>query len=160
MPLRNSPSELDSPSPPEGQGLKKIFTVEEANATLPLVQAIVSDLSELARSVVDRKQRISHLSAGRNLQDHAARENDLYSQELAQVERDLDQDTDKLNAYIVELRELGVEPKGAIEGLVDFPALHRGRIVFLCWKLSEPEILHWHEVDGGFSGRRPITSLE
>ena len=42
------------------------------------------------------------------------------------------------------------------EGLVDFPALHRGETVLLCWQLGEDEIRYWHSVEGGFAGRRPL----
>ena len=33
-----------------------------------------------------------------------------------------------------------------------------GRVVYLCWKLGEPEILFWHEIDGGFRNRQPLTA--
>ena len=57
-----------------------------------------------------------------------------------------------------ELRDLGVEPKNGPEGLVDFPSLLDGRVVYLCWKLDETEVAHWHEIDGGFAGRQPLTA--
>ena len=53
---------------------------------------------------------------------------------------------------------LGVEPKGAVDGLVDFPSMMDGRIVFLCWKLGEAEVTHWHELDAGFSGRQSLVA--
>jgi hypothetical protein len=63
-----------------------------------------------------------------------------------------------LQEYVEELRHLGVEPKGAVEGLVDFPCQIDGRIVLLCWKLGEPEVLYWHDLDTGFAGRQPLTA--
>jgi len=44
-------------------------------------------------------------------------------------------------------------------GLIDFPAVHQGREVYLCWKLGEKQIVAWHEVDAGFSGRRDVKEL-
>src|SRR6476620_8376495 len=41
-------------------------------------------------------------------------------------------------------------------GLVDFPALHEGEEVLLCWQLGEDEVAHWHRVDEGFAGRKPL----
>ncbi len=32
-----------------------------------------------------------------------------------------------------------------------------GRLVYLCWKLGEPEVLYWHELDAGFAGRQPLV---
>ena len=51
-----------------------------------------------------------------------------------------------------------MEPKGAVEGLVDFPAEMDGRIVYLCWKLGEPEVLHWHDLESGFAGRQSLVA--
>jgi hypothetical protein len=45
-----------------------------------------------------------------------------------------------------------------MEGLVDFPSLMDGRIVYLCWRLGEPEVLHWHELKSGFAGRQSLTA--
>jgi hypothetical protein len=130
----------------------KIFTVEEANKTLPLVRAIVSDITTLSREVMERRHRLNHLSAGRDLES-----DDVYSEELAEIEKDLERDMQRLKEYVQELRQLGVLAKGA-DGLVDFPAMMDGRLVYLCWKLGEPEVLYWHDVEAGYAGRQPLTA--
>ncbi len=131
----------------------KLFTIEQANAMLPLVKAITSDLAGLATEVMDRRHRLAVLTAGRELKP-----GDPYADELAQTEAEIEQDIVRVQEYMAELRALGVEPKGAMEGLVDFPSLLDGRIVFLCWRLGEPEVLHWHELDAGFAGRQSLTA--
>lgn len=138
-------SDADRPS--------KLFTVEQANAILPLVRAITADLVQLSREVMDRRERLALLSAGRK-----ATAKDPYTEELAQIEEELDKDSEQLQAYVDELRELGVEPKSGPEGLVDFPCLMDERIVLLCWKLGEPEVTHWHELDAGFAGRQSLVA--
>ena len=135
------------------QDEKKLFTVDEANAALPLVRAIVKDLAELSREVIERRQRLQHLSPGRSSDDE-----DPYSSELAQIEEELEKDSRRLQEYVEELRELGVEPKNGPEGLVDFPSLMDGRVVYLCWKLDEPEVAHWHDLEAGFAGRQALTA--
>lgn len=137
----------------EGYHPKKIFTVEDANRALPLVRAIVSDLAELSRDVVGRRQRLNHLTAGRDIQA-----GDPYDDELAQMEKDLEKDTVRLQGYVEELRQLGVEPKNGPEGLVDFPSMMDGELVLLCWKLGEPEVLYWHRKEDGYAGRQPLTA--
>ncbi|MBI2827433.1 MAG: DUF2203 domain-containing protein [Planctomycetia bacterium] len=132
---------------------RKTFTVESANAALPLVRAIVSDLAQLSREVVERRDRLSLLLAGRERGSQ-----DLYGEELTQIEEELEKDSRRLQEYVEELRQLGVEPKNGPEGLVDFPAVMDGRPVYLCWKLGEPEVLHWHDLDAGFRGRQPLTA--
>lgn len=132
---------------------RKLFTVESANAVLPLVKAITSDLVQLSREVIERRERLALLAAGRS-----GKGKDLYSEELAQIDEELEKDTERLYGYVEELRELGVEPKNGPDGLVDFPSMMDGRVVFLCWKLGEPEVLHWHELDAGFRGRQSLTA--
>lgn len=131
----------------------KFFTPEEANARLPLVRAITRDWAQLSRDVVERRERLEHLLSNRPKDGR-----DLYRDELSQIEQELDKDALALQEYVRELRDLGVEPKNGVEGLVDFPAMMDGRPVYLCWKLDEPEVLFWHELDTGFRGRQPLTA--
>jgi hypothetical protein len=50
--------------------------------------------------------------------------------------------------------------KDVEEGIIDFPALYRGRVVDLCFRLGEERIGYWHEIATGFAGRRPISEFE
>jgi hypothetical protein len=135
---------------------EKLFTLEQANAALPLVRAICTDLSALSREVLERKERLSWLLNGRPAEQR--RSEDPYRSELEHIQQELERDTERLQEYIAELRHLGVEPKNGLEGLVDFPALMDGRIVYLCWKPDEPEVQWWHELDAGFVGRQPLLA--
>ena len=130
----------------------RLFTAQEANATLPLVRAIVQDITQLAGELVGRRERLSLLLARNRHQPQ-----DLYGEELAQIEEVLERDSRQLREYAEELQALGVELKSALEGLVDFPAMREGRRVCLCWKLGEAEVAHWHELDAGFQGRQPLS---
>jgi len=131
----------------------KRFTVDQANSMLPLVKAIVTDVSQLYSELVDRQQRLDHLLAGR---DREA--GDPYSDELREMEGQMERDRLRLREYVQELQELGVECKDPGRGLIDFPSEMDGRTVYLCWMLGEPEVLHWHELDAGFAGRKPLTA--
>jgi len=133
----------------------KLFTLDDANRSLPLVRAIAQDMSELARGIAERRQRIRMLAFARR--DSRA---DLYLEELVEIEEQLDAEERRLDEFARELVELGVEPKNAIEGLVDFPAERYGQIVYLCWKLDEPKVLYWHELQAGFAGRQSIRLAE
>lgn len=132
---------------------KKLFTVEEANAMLPLVRAIAKDLSSLSRTVIERRERLAHLLDGRE-----ADEDDPYAEELAQMGKELEKDNLRLQGYVDELLVLGVEPKNGPEGLIDFPSEMDGRAVYLCWRLDEPEVLFWHELEAGYAGRQSLTA--
>jgi hypothetical protein len=131
------------------------FTAASANRMLPLVRAIVQDIVELSRDLQEREQRLDDLrvadsGAGR-------RDGDLYSEEVEQMQRDIEHDSERLKGYVRELEKLGVEFKDPVKGLVDFPTVIDGKDAFLCWRLGEPEVGFWHPLDGGFLSRRSLT---
>jgi hypothetical protein len=132
---------------------KKYFTVAEANARLPLVRAIVRDIGDLARALQERQERLARVQPPER-QTLA----DAYREELEQAQADMARDHDRLREYEQELRTLGVVLKDHFLGLVDFPARINGREVYLCWKLDEPEVAFWHELDAGFAGRKQIPA--
>jgi hypothetical protein len=61
-----------------------------------------------------------------------------------------------LRKAIEAVQEMGCLIKDLDTGLIDFPTLFRGREVYLCWKLGEPDIGFWHGVEEGFAGRKAI----
>jgi hypothetical protein len=63
-----------------------------------------------------------------------------------------------LQESIESITQLGVQVKDLNTGLVDFPTLYRGEEVLLCWRLGEPAIGHWHGLEEGFRGRKPIDT--
>ena len=50
----------------------------------------------------------------------------------------------------------GIDVKDISTGLVDFPSIREGRVVFLCWRMEEETISHWHELETGFAARQPL----
>jgi hypothetical protein len=133
----------------------RYFTVDEANATLPLVRAITRDLMEKIHEMVQTRTRLDFLKS-----QHRGESASIYQDELMSIEHTLEEEAQGLDRYVQELLELGVEPKGLIEGLVDFPALREGQPVYLCWKYDEPSVMYWHRTDDGFAGRRPIETFD
>ena len=77
-----------------------------------------------------------------------------------ELEQKLEKFLDRLQVLVDELSNAGVELKDFQMGLVDFIGRHQGRDVYLCWKLGEASITHWHELDAGFAGRQPVSLLD
>ena len=57
-----------------------------------------------------------------------------------------------------ELEEMGAVLKDPRRGLVDFYGRVDGRAVWLCWRYGEETVTHYHALDEGFAGRKPIEA--
>lgn len=51
---------------------------------------------------------------------------------------------------------MGCEIKDLNSGVLDFRTLYKGEEVYLCWELGESGISHWHGLQEGFAGRKPV----
>ena len=126
----------------------RLFTYEEATALMPRVVEIVRHLQELKQQLDD--------AIGQYAQLTPAMRTNGYAQRAAGLEAVIRDHQDALRSTLLTLTELGVELKDIDMGLVDFPAVRDGRVVYLCWKIDEPSIAFWHELDTGFAGRQPL----
>jgi hypothetical protein len=137
-------------APPKPPARKKYFTVAEANATLPYVRAIVRDVIELAQSLRERQERLRLQPARPGVLSTA------HQEERAHDEAEFERGQVRMREYEQELRQIGVELKDCFTGLIDFPALRNGRPVYLCWRMDEPAVAYWHELEAGFAGRQRL----
>jgi len=142
-----------APAKPVADQHRKYFSVEEANRSLPLVRAIVEDLVRQSLLVDGLQQRLQRV-----LRERRRPSDDLYSEELAQTQNELEVEDGKLQSYVAELQNLGVELKSDEIGLCDFRSMMNGHEVYLCWRLGEPQVMFWHELDAGFSGRQALRA--
>jgi hypothetical protein len=131
--------------------MEKIFTVEEANRTLPLVSRIVEDLVREHKLWEDKVREFELATVGSS-PEHPDAIAELLQMEAQRLATDIE-------GYIAELNDLGVICKGMGTGLVDFRGRIDGRDAFYCWKLGEVSVLYWHEVDAGFVGRQRLHPL-
>lgn len=134
-----------APKPVVPSRPRRRFSVSQANKTLPLVSRIVEDIVRThARATTLQEQLSEGLSAKQ--------------QQI--VQENLEHEADRMQQYVDELHDIGCELKDFSIGLVDFIGSHEGREVCLCWKLGEPAIEYWHELNAGFAGRQPISQLK
>lgn len=127
----------------------KLFTVDLANRTLPLVRRIVED-------VVAGQRRWQEMMAELDVLSVEAR-SDLPDPRIVALERKAQLLADELDAFQEELEVLGIQLKDRRIGLIDFPSELDGRRVLLCWRLGEPAVQFWHDEDAGFAGRQPLS---
>ncbi len=120
---------------------RRLYTPELANKSLPLVARIAADIRRVANELRAEFQKLP-----------AAADEDSVPDRIVALR-------DEFEALLGELDRLGVELKDPMTGLLDFRALRDGQEVYLCWRLEEPEVGHWHELAAGFAGRRPIADF-
>jgi hypothetical protein len=122
---------------------ERLFSREEANLLLPLLRPLLERAREVSAVLGDRgrQRRLRSVTVG-NGGGEAARE--------------MMADGDELSRVVAEIGELRVVVRDPSTGLVDFPAERDGEPVYLCWRLGEDEVAHWHDRDSGFSGRKPL----
>jgi len=127
------------------------FTPEEANAALeqvrPLVEQLVATRREHALAL-ERQEELEGKIRGNG--------GGIPPAELAAATAEVDGIARRLARLVDEITSHGAQVKDLDSGLIDFPALHRGETVLLCWQLGEGEIAWWHGVEDGFAGRRPL----
>ncbi len=138
---------------------RRAFTVDQANAQLPHVRATLRRIRAGREAARRRADKVAVLDVlwGQAVQypGHADFEERLgHQRAIERIQRAIER-------LIQErLTEAGIRlPAGGLDhGLVDFPTTLDGRWVYLCWHAGEDRVRYWHEVAGGFAGRRPITA--
>ena len=130
--------------------MPRFFTVEEANLELPRLRQWLPRLQARRRRLDVVQRKLGELTL------KAAANGNLLEEEVHATQREAKRLTEEFDKLIAKINDLGCELKDIEQGLVDFPALREGREVYLCWRLGEPEVAFWHELEAGFSGRQPL----
>jgi hypothetical protein len=126
-----------------------LFTVERAILTLPLVRKIVEDVGRQHRLWREKILELDLVASTARAGEPRERAEEL--------ERDAQTLAKEIDGFQQELEQLGIQLKDRRLGLVDFPSEMNGRQILLCWRLGEPEIQFWHDVDAGYAGRQPLS---
>ncbi len=114
----------------------KYFTPSQADKMLPLVKKIVIDILRIGQSVREISVKT----------------------EKPEDDPEINRLMDQLDELFDELEELGCSYRdwNFSEGMVDFPAIIKGREVFLCWKSDEEKVAFYHDPESGYGGRLQI----
>lgn len=130
----------------------RTFTLDEAQSLLPVLESLLRTAIN-AKKVVDEadaeQQAVQHrvfLSGGMFL--------DIVP--LARRKAERAKAEQRAKDALAEIDSIGVQVKDLNIGLLDFPCEVERQIILLCWKLGEKAITHWHGVQEGFAGRKPI----
>jgi hypothetical protein len=130
----------------------RLFTVDEANALLAVLRSLIDKILENIRRLKSKSETVIRQEGldpeAPNLM--ARLQNDS---EIARL-------IGQVKGWVEEIHSHGCICKGVEQGLVDFPCLLGSEVVFLCWQIGEPTVAHWHRIEDGFAGRRPLLDMD
>lgn len=127
----------------------KIFTVSEASQLLPVLTNLISELHKKRALATQTEVQIDSLEL-------IAGSDEASKKEFEHLLDSYRRMVSEFYAVVDQIHELGCFLKDVDLGLIDFYGLVSGQVVYLCWKLGEPEIGYWHETGQGYSSRQPL----
>jgi hypothetical protein len=134
-------------------GEQKIHTLEEVNAKIPTLRAIVGRQLSRRATIQEKLTALGDLIE-EIPEDFAVRPGD--SSLVRELKADLAKRVAEYRRGWNEVEELGAVIKDPQIGLIDFYGRVDGNVVWLCWKYGEDDVAYYHALDAGFAGRRPI----
>jgi hypothetical protein len=126
---------------------RRSYSIEEANALIPQVRAVLLQLA-----VEQRRLDASHAEMHRQLDANGDPES---ASAAVRKEAEVAEIREGMRTLLVLLAEMGVELRDVEMGLVDFPGERDGAPVWLCWRLADPAVAFWHGTDEGYASRKP-----
>lgn len=130
-----------------------VFTIEAVNALLPHLTAV---MAEQMRRRTELEERLEQLSSELGGSAENIEIDDDDSPRLRTLKKDLAEKMEEYRRGWGEVEAMGAVLKDPRVGLVDFYGHVDGKLVWLCWKYGEPVVGHYHGLDEGFTGRKPI----
>jgi hypothetical protein len=130
----------------------KTFTLEEAQSLLPLMESLLKRAIDSKLAAQQVEGRLAEL--GRRIYLAGGMRVNVAQAGLDRAEMEGHLQTVKES--IAEIDAIGVQVKDVEAGLLDFPCRIDDQVVLLCWRMGETTIGHWHTMDDGFKGRRPL----
>ena len=128
------------------------FTLDEAQSLLPVLESLL-------RTAINAKKVVDETDAEQQaLQHHVFLNGGMFLNVVPLARRKAERAKAEQRAKdaLAEIDSIGVQVKDLSVGLLDFPCEVEGQTILLCWKLGEKSITHWHGVEEGFAGRKPI----
>ena len=130
----------------------RTFTLDEAQSLLPVLECLL-------RTAISAKKLMDDADAEQQALQHRVFLNGgtfLDIVPLARRKAERAKAEQHAKDALAEIDSIGVQVKDLSIGLLDFPCEVEGQTILLCWKLGEKSITHWHGVQEGFAGRKPI----
>ncbi len=130
-----------------------VLTLEAANALVPRLRELMDAQTVRRKDIEDRIDGLTRL-LGKTPGAIQPEPDD--SPEVHDLKADIISRLEGYQAAWTALDEMGGVLKDPRTGLIDFYGQVDGKLVWLCWRYGEDAIAHYHQLNEGFSGRKPI----
>ena len=134
--------------------MTRFYAIDEANGVLPDVERILAALRDQRAELIALRDRVV---AAAPPEDEAPTAE--AAERIRLLRLGMQGLIDQMQAGVARLVEMDITLRDIPTGLIDFPALVSGRPIWLCWRLGEADVAHWHPHDEGFDTRRPLSEL-
>lgn len=134
--------------------MARYYSIDEANTGLPEVERILVALRDQRAELIELRDL-----AVATTPEEDSESAEVAAEELRLLRLRMQGLIDQMQAGVARLIDLDITLRDIQSGLIDFPALLSGRPIWLCWRLGESEVGHWHAHDEGFGSRRPLADL-
>jgi hypothetical protein len=133
---------------------QRVFTISEVNALIPDLSNLVG---EQLREQSDIEQGLAELTRLSGQSPKSLEPTPLDETHVRKLKRDLRERIQRYEARWVRVQTMGGVIKDAQAGLVDFYGRIGEKLVWLCWRYGEDTLGYYHELESGYSGRKPLT---
>jgi hypothetical protein len=134
---------------------QRVFTISEVNALIPALSSLVGDQLREQSDIEHGLAELTRLSgATPNSLEAGAHD----QKDVLKLKRDLKTRIERYEAGWQRVKSLGGVIKDPQIGLVDFYGRVGEKLVWLCWRYGEDTLGYYHELESGYSGRRPLTA--
>jgi len=131
---------------------QRTFSLDDAQMLLPVLESLLRRAMETKKRVEEIEQQFQKTNYRIFLLGGV--EPDIRA--LARLRAESDKAVQVFKDTRGEIEATGVQVKDLDVGLLDFPCVVDKEVILLCWKLGEEKITHWHGIEEGFAGRKPI----
>lgn len=122
----------------------RYFSLEQANQLLEVITPLVTQMLSARNKILKLQPKLETV-----LNKAVNNGGSLISGEALNA-------FEALKDVIYKIQQYDVFVKDVNSGLIDFPSMRDGEVVFLCWQYGEKQIKYWHELEDGFQGRKPV----